>query len=168
MGIFDGVDLSDANKIKDKQVFIRFGSGTTKCEVLQTSAMRTFHGKTPLYLIDFKVLETDDPELSVGDVVNFSQNPTTAWGLKTVRNFLVAAAGLIPGNPDDQPLIDGEDWEAAIRKTSNNPSSLKGETVVVTTQKATSRAEKTYTKASFATTPETRQRRLARKKGKAA
>lgn len=163
MGIFDGVDLDGANTIKDRQVFIRFGNGRSKCEVLKTGAMRTFKGKNPLFLVDFKVLETDDPDLSPGDVVNFSQNPTTEWGLKTTRNFCVAAAGLLPGNPEDQPVIDSIDWAKAIRDTSNNPDCLKGHTVFVDSQKAVSKADNTYSKVSFTASTDQRQKRIQSK-----
>jgi hypothetical protein len=164
VGIFDSLDLDDANKIKDKQVFIRFGNGTTKCEVLSTGAMRTFKSKAPLFLMDFKVLETTDPELNPGDVVNFSQNPTTEWGLKTSRNFCVAAAGLLPGNPDDQPLIDKEHWGNAIKQASNNPKLLAGAIVIAESQKAVSRNDNSYSKVTFTASPETRAKRIAMQK----
>ena len=156
MGLFDTLDLDEADKIKDKQVFIRFGNGRSKCEVVQTGAMRTFKGKLPLFLMDFKVLETNDPDLKPGDIVNFSQNPTTEWGLKTSRNFCVAAAGLLPGNPDDQPLIDKEKWGDAIKKASNNPRLLTGRIVIVDSQKAVSRSDNEYSKVTFTASPETR------------
>jgi hypothetical protein len=143
---------------------VRFGEGTSKCEVIKTGAMRTYKTKQALYLVDFKILETTDKELSVGDVVNYSKSPLSDWGAREIRNFLVAAAGLIPGQVDDQPLIDNEDWAAAIRSSSNNPAQVAGSIVTVVGAKATSGAGNAYVKLAFAATSETRMKRIAASK----
>lgn len=160
MGIFDNIDLEDANKVKDRRVFVRFASGRTKAEIVQTGAMKSFKNKQPYFLADFRVIETSDPTLSPGDIVNYSKSPLTEWGLKEVRNLLVAASGLQPGNPDDQDIIDGLDWAAAIRRASNHPNALAGATLFVDAEPTTSDMNRPYVKLTFSTTSENRQGRL--------
>lgn len=169
MGLFDNVDLGGINDVKDKQTFVRFGQGVTKAEIIKTGAHKSFKTKQPAFTVDFRVLETTDPNLKPGDVVSYYKSPLTEWGLKEVRNFLVAAAGLIPGQAEDQEIIDAADWQAALRTASNNASVLAGSVVTVTGEKATAKGSgHDYTKLSFAATRETRDRRIAASQAKQA
>lgn len=161
MGLFDNLDLESANTMKDSQTFVRFGVGTHKAEIVKTGAHKTFKTKTPLFVTDFKVLETTDPQLEVGSVVNYSDSPLQEWSLKRIRQLLVAGAGLQPGQPEDDEIIKSTDWAAAIRSATNQEKILAGATVIVTGVGVKTNAGKDYVRVSFATTPENRAKRLA-------
>lgn len=158
MGIFDQVDL-EINKVKDKQVFVRFKSGVSTAKVVETGAMRTFKGKNPMYTVKFEVVSTTDPDLQAGTIVDYAKNPVTDWGVKEVRAFLVAACGFQPGLDDEK--IAATDWLKVLRDTSNSPKLLTGSVVEINAQGAVGQdSGRAYTKLSFTTTPATRSKRL--------
>lgn len=160
-GIFDGIDLDSANSFKEKQTFVRFTKGEHVCEVVRTGAHRTYRGKIPLFIADLKVLSSADTALPQGTIVNYSDSPLEEWSLRRIRQLLIAAGGLQPGQADDDALIASTDWSSAIRGATNNPSLVAGAQIIVTGEEVKKKNGDPYVRVSFATTAANRAKRVA-------
>jgi hypothetical protein len=159
-GIFQNLDLSEANKMQDKRVFLRFTPGTHVCSIEKTGSHLIFRTKSPLFVADLKLISSSDPKLEIGTTLSYSDSPLQTWSLQRIRQLLIAGAGLQPGQPDDDEIIKSTDWAKAIRDAANNPSMLAGATIAVTGFTAKTKAGEDYTRLSFATTPENRSKRI--------
>lgn len=156
-GIFDNVEI-DTDDVKLKKVFNRFNAFEYVVKCLKTGGHQFKKNgvKTTLWTCEFEVVKTDDPAYKTGDNISYSKSPAQSWGAQEIIELLLAAAGLQPGQKEDDDIIKTVDWKQQIRAAGNNEDALTGRVVNVVGKLSKSG----YVNPKFSTTVEGRRARL--------
>lgn len=152
-GLFSGTDLNAA-KVIGGGVYILAGDYTMEIEGLKVIRTR---GKGPMFVADFKILESTCPERPAGSRCNHTVLIEKDWGPTNLKEFLVAASGLDSYSSKDGPLVDKENWNAILERSLSDEAPYVGLKIKCTaTTQDKKKSEGQFTRVRFYPHPDTR------------
>ena len=117
MGIFSQYKVKDA-KVSGGGNYIKPGSYTL--EVEDTKAVQT-RGKGPMFVVDFIVRASTNPEHAIGSRVNYTVLLAQDWGPPNAKEVLCAMSGLDAATSADAAAVGNEDWDAVLETCVTQP-----------------------------------------------
>lgn len=152
MGVFGDVKINSA-KISGGGVYILPGEYVFEIEAFKVIKTR---GKGPMFVAEFKVLETTNPERPIGSRPSFTVLVDQDWGPGNLKEFIVAASGLDPSSARDEAKVNAENWDAVLEKAINAQSYSGMKVICSASEQAKKKSEGSFTKIRFYPHPETR------------
>jgi hypothetical protein len=123
MGLFANIGLNRVAISGGGGVYLEPGEYLLEIETLKSVKTRS---KGPMFVADFKVLESTNETRPAGTRANYTVLTDLDWGPANLKEFLVAASGLDPFSPADATKVAAENWDAMLEAAISDAQPYKG------------------------------------------